>query len=1781
MCEGSSTVLSDYHICRYDPILGVIVAVGDDCDVVVFGRNLCRRRIPVRRGVHWLDCFLYAGSSSILLLSSEVLECVNYHSGVTTNTLVAEEPGEGIRENAAFLSSSYLTCLHIPQGLTCGAVGRRSGIVSYFRFCDTKHQTQELFWTVKETNVLQLAAPFIPKEDLSGDKRIGLSPQFKAMLRGPMLSNDEKKEGGVLSSFKGISDPSVDSNGGVEEEVFFPLGSVVSLDSFPENPNSLIGVVAGIPGVVEWTVDKGKAVTFFSAGNSPCLSLKENIIVTCKVTPGGHYVVATTSDSSQVFLWKTRGSKKKSSDICVEVYWVVDLSTSIGHDLSQNTVEAFQYNEYRIGMYMARASPRQLAHRNKEMDKEDGPAMSSTSSLTSSVVLTDKHSQLFLLINGQRDILEVVLQVEEKIVVDQEQVITDLNVYTARKGGVSGGFKGRSSSTPEPARPSSHWDPSLHRSSPSSSTMGRPRSTSRGNLTDNTALAANFFKVFHVEPCSPRCYWNSELTDTDLDSLIITSCGGLQPLVVKRKQFEQGLQSIQELREIPGDAPWHSSALVLHLPQREKEITLRKLAEMMTSSIYFSTAHSMRNALPPHSLSSPVTGAPSLPSRGSSGSNAKSSSCSTLDELVFGGGNLLELYLPLLRNGHTAPAVMEKSGDEVQCLSSEQEMTSPSSLKGGTSSELSPTEHRRWRQRIAEEVTLATVVGWGSAVLLSPSTAQILRVDPSALRQCPLWNSMGDTASPIILELALPPSSSGLPAELILRVVAYEDQLLVTKYHIRQRVGRTALVLDRKRFRLPGSHTGNTEWGAGTTNPSTLEDAWPSSVPAIRFTLLVEARIWLAHLHSIFRFRAEGNSYSGPPLGVASESHNFDAPLSSPEFFPDGKCLMIVLEDSSFVLVDVSGEVVTGPHEFVFTSTVNGISWKVTKDEHTETNSGPIQLLFPVSQFLHGISQKAKMISAKAFWGSTPTFPSEALHLVALLEETQTAKRLLLIWNFKTMKRQFYSLPCSPLSAGITTLTSHERSPSPSSNSEFMEGYEGDGKGPLPPLADGNRSSEVTERESLLRSTLHLAGTLATNSPNMTGDVKMFSVDLSVSHPPSGPGSECGEVTLSDAAGGFLYRIQIGFGMSAEASHEWCMRVTPLNDFANTKHYQQLSQWSSLGFPLNIKRIRLSGTLEAPEESDTSDNSYTATTMFWRCVCVEEDNRRETLQTSSTPGNGKDITGNGETYEILLRGAISYCQTSWPFGAAVLYTQTTEQHIPKRQMLLNPQRTPNGLRFAKLASCAPLVVVVHLQQIISINVGALIREEAEGYSRSTGGESKGETGELTPSSLEMEKYKGTVRTIQLASTSAVSRWIDDVVVAPALHALLAVTRDTNGWRWIHVADECTLASRMPPYPTLDFVGEDRIKILLLKEDNEGIEQPFESENNHSGAMSEGWLPGSSGTTSVSPSSIGARDRFSSTNSNVIAQLYIVGASTGIMGHYRIRHGYRGDADSMSLEGGTLSGSGGHHTRTVIGSGVETFPYLRDPFWPSHCKPLPSSFRRYRVFLPRRPTQKAESNFFKRLMSAPWEDIAEQLVNNTFLHVRRGGSEGSTDAKGIQESSGGKTMLQDVIRQQEKRNSGTTETMTLVHTSSNPSAVAPASSSSTPLKFMPSHVPSTLRIGTTVSGETHVPRSNRKTDVEATSMNKLSAPEAFAAKGKAEPASEARGYRYMQLKAVAQKENVTLQEARRMMGENVRKLQERGERLEAVSSKSAQLASQALTFQDLARQLKEKQKNSWL
>lgn len=481
---NSTVVMSDYHICKYDAILGVLVCIGDDANVMVLGKEMCRELMPLPHGVHWLDAYVYTGTTSFLVMSPEMLLCLDYSTGLR---------GDGdscLRFNG---SGTELTCLHIPQGLTCGAVGRKDGTVSYFRLDPVSTNPQErpqLRWTTKETNVLALCLPFCPE-------------------LGRLIAVQEK------------SDPK-----------FFVPGAVLAMDSYPSNPNAIIGVVAGAPGVCKWYIDEGRLSCFFDAKSIAAQA--DHQLATCRVTPGGVYVAAMTMHCTSILLWN---ENKKRRDKVAELYWVVDLSSQISRGVStsgSSLEESFAYNEYRVGLHMARTALEDSFH-----------------------ATNDKHSQMYLLVHGQRDILEVVIRLDDKQVVRQDAIIASLNAYTAEKGVEAAKQRGK----PTASTAASAKDP-----------MGN-------------SLVENYFNVFHVEPCVLTNYWNSGLTDVDLEALFVTSEDGLRPILAKRNRQTGGIESIKELRELSASASWYPNAMLLRLPENQ----LRSLAREVQRTAMTST----------------------------------------------------------------------------------------------------------------------------------------------------------------------------------------------------------------------------------------------------------------------------------------------------------------------------------------------------------------------------------------------------------------------------------------------------------------------------------------------------------------------------------------------------------------------------------------------------------------------------------------------------------------------------------------------------------------------------------------------------------------------------------------------------------------------------------------------------------------------------------------------------------------------------------------------------------------------------------------------------------------------------------------------------------------------------------------------------------------------------------------------------------------------------------------------------------------------------------------
>lgn len=472
----STVVMSDYHICKYDAILGVLVCIGDDANVLVLGKEMCRELLPLPHGVHWLDAFVYTGTTTFLVLSPDTMLCMDYSTGVS---------GTGDSALRCAGPGAQFTCLHVAQGLTCGAIGRKDGWVSYFRFDFVSNNPEErpqLRWTALETNVLGLCQPFC------------------------------KNPNAVLDTAP------------TSRSKFFAGGSLLSIDSYPNNPNALIGVVAGVPGVCKWYIDENRLSCFFDARSIDDQSDAQ--LATCRVTPGGVYVAAVTMRCTKVLLWN---ENKKHRDKVADLYWVVDLSQHITQGVPSvpggGMEDAFAYNEYRVGLNMART------------------ALDDSFRATN-----DKHSQMYLLLHGQRDILEVVIRLDDKQVMRQDAVIAHLNAYTAQHGVEAARTKKTSSST-------------------------------------GTSTVENYFNVFHVEPCVLSNYWTSGLTDVDLEALFVTSEDGLRPILAKRNRQTGGIESIRELRELNAQAPWYPRALLLRLPENQ----IRALAEEVQRTAVTST----------------------------------------------------------------------------------------------------------------------------------------------------------------------------------------------------------------------------------------------------------------------------------------------------------------------------------------------------------------------------------------------------------------------------------------------------------------------------------------------------------------------------------------------------------------------------------------------------------------------------------------------------------------------------------------------------------------------------------------------------------------------------------------------------------------------------------------------------------------------------------------------------------------------------------------------------------------------------------------------------------------------------------------------------------------------------------------------------------------------------------------------------------------------------------------------------------------------------------------
>lgn len=750
---NSTVVMSDYHICKYDALLGVLVCIGDDSDVLVLGKDMCRELIPLKKGSHWLDCYLYMGTTTFLVLSPDQLLCLDYSVQKDDASLSCGAPGQ------------QFTSLHVPQGLTVGAVGRRSGVVSYFRFVPVSQDPEvrpKLVWTTVDLNVLDMCRPFCP---------------------GAAVEPDTSK-GRFLST-----------------------GSVLSMDSYPDNPNAFIGVVAGVPGVCKWYIDESRLSCFFDARGG--LPANDDALATCKVTPGGNYVVALTVHSTTFLIWNE--SKKKRDKSCA-VYWSFDV-TGGGVPPNLKTMDPFWFNEYRVGIHMARTA------------------------LEDSLRATnDKHSQMYLLLHGQNDIVEVVIRIDDKEVLRKEQIIAHLNAFTARMG-VEAAKK---------ARPAE----------------------------GENSMVANYFSIFHVEPCVLSNYWQSGLTDVDLEALFVTSSDGLRPILAKRNRTTGGIESIKELRELNRNTAWYPRAIMVRLPEEQ----LKALAEQ-------------RRLMPP---------------------------TTTWETLLHGGDTLLPHSL----------------------LTDEQAKSAPN---GALSAALWP------------QMVMVTVTDAAQAVCLSPQSNEAFAVHTKALQNCVPWSSlsMGQDPASLLLEQEFPSlSTCFLPTELIVRVFVTESLLLVMKNDVRRNTGSMVLSLDRAALHLEGS---------GTPDRRMVQKG------------------------SIVDARLEPSPVTG----------NMSA-------FKDGKSLLLLLEDSSVMLVDLSG----------------------AKDEEGK----PHTLYIPTGLLPVG----AVPVSVDAFWMPTPGLPDGSLCLACLFAD----RKGFLVWNLSRMRMVAYSQPAYAATATQLYVTNSALPPQPNMSGE-------------------------------------------------------------------------------------------------------------------------------------------------------------------------------------------------------------------------------------------------------------------------------------------------------------------------------------------------------------------------------------------------------------------------------------------------------------------------------------------------------------------------------------------------------------------------------------------------------------------------------------------------------------------------------------------------------------------------------------------------------------------------
>ncbi|RNF27298.1 putative R-SNARE protein [Trypanosoma conorhini] len=367
VCNDETVDYAAYHLCALDPVLGSLLCVGDNVPVVVLTRGRRRVTLPVRKGVRWLDAYIFAGTSSFVLLSPECLLLLDFTRRHSPCVLFPRGRG-----------GALFACLHVPQGMTWGVVGCRGGSVMYWKLKD-EAGAPSLVWAALTSDPLAFCRPFLPAQ---------LPPSSSSSC-----------------------------------------GHVHSIDSNPTSPNSLVAVLAGVPGVCKWHLGENNLSGFYRL---PGVAAGTSLQV-CRVTPGGAYIVATNGDISTVFIWSDGGKKTKNRS--VEVFWTLETGCRLPFSLGNSNVEGVDEESggATCGIHIARSA---------------GSSMQ---------VQSDKKCQMHLLLYSVGELVELVLDVEGRQLHQREDVLAHVAALHLERAAARGANDALAVKRVIPCVRSSYW----------------------------------------------------------------------------------------------------------------------------------------------------------------------------------------------------------------------------------------------------------------------------------------------------------------------------------------------------------------------------------------------------------------------------------------------------------------------------------------------------------------------------------------------------------------------------------------------------------------------------------------------------------------------------------------------------------------------------------------------------------------------------------------------------------------------------------------------------------------------------------------------------------------------------------------------------------------------------------------------------------------------------------------------------------------------------------------------------------------------------------------------------------------------------------------------------------------------------------------------------------------------------------------------------------------------------------------------------------------------------